>query len=52
VPQVIHHEVVITWDTKTEDPHTDVMPDSTLTDTWRKIVEQHLELGPEASTLG
>jgi hypothetical protein len=51
VYQVIHQEVVIRWDTVTEDPSSDVVPDSTLTGTWRKIVEQHLRLGPEAPTL-
>ena len=48
---VVHHEVVISWDTVTGDPTGEVMPDSTLAETWRDIVEQHLQLGPEASTL-
>ena len=51
MPRVIHHEIVIRWDTVTEDSTTDVVPDSTLADTWRKIVEQHLKLGPEDPTL-
>jgi len=51
VPHVVHHEVVVRWDTITEDPNTDVVPDSTITDTWRKIVEQHLQLGPETPSL-
>jgi hypothetical protein len=51
VPHVIHHEVVVRWDTVTEDPYADVMPDSASSETWRKIVEQHLRLGPEAPPL-
>jgi hypothetical protein len=51
MPRVIHHEIVIRWDTVTEDPTSDVVPDSTLAYTWRTIVEQHLKLGPEAPTL-
>jgi hypothetical protein len=44
VPRVIHHEVVIRWDITTVDESADVMPDSTLTDTWRKIAAAHLTL--------
>jgi hypothetical protein len=51
VSEIVHHEVVVRWDTVTDDPDADVMPDSTLSETWRKIVQQHLRLGPEAPTL-
>jgi hypothetical protein len=51
VPDVVHHEVVVRWDTITEDPNADVLPDSTISDTWRKIVEHHLQLGREAPSL-
>ena len=49
--RVIHHEVVIRWDTHTDDESADVVPDSTLTDTWRTIAEGHLTLRSEAPTL-
>ena len=50
--RVIHHEIVIRWDTVVTDETTaDVVPDSTLADTWRKIVEDHLHLGSETPTL-
>jgi hypothetical protein len=50
--RVIHHEIVIRWDTVVTDETTaDVVPDSTLADTWRKIVEDHLQLGSETPTL-
>ena len=48
--RVIHHEVVIRWDIEA-DESADVIPDSTLTDTWRTIVEQHINLRSEAPTL-
>ena len=51
MPRVIHHEVVIRWDTRTDDESADVMPDSTLTDTWRKIAADHLILRSSDPTL-
>ena len=51
MPQTVHHELIVTWDTMTEDPSREVLPDNTVADTWRKIVEQHLRLGPDAATL-
>jgi hypothetical protein len=41
---------VIRWDIQT-DESADVMPDSTLTDQWRKIVEEHIKLRSDAPTL-
>jgi hypothetical protein len=49
--RVIHHEVVIRWDITTEDASSDVVPDSTLTDTWRTIAAGHLNLRSSAPTL-
>jgi hypothetical protein len=49
--RVIHHEVVIRWDTEADDDSADVLPDSTLTDTWRKIATDHLVLRSESPTL-
>jgi hypothetical protein len=49
--RVIHHEVVIRWDIHTDDENADVVPDSTLADTWRKIANDHLTLRSEAPTL-
>jgi hypothetical protein len=49
--RVIHHEVVIRWDIHTHDENADVMPNSTLTDTWHKIAVEHLNLREEAPTL-
>ena len=49
--RVIHHEVVIRWDTHTDDESADVVPDSTLSDTWRSIAAEHLTLRSDAPTL-
>jgi hypothetical protein len=49
--RVIHHEVVIRWDTHTDDENADVVPDSTLTGTWQSIAAEHLTLRSEAPTL-
>jgi len=51
VALIIHHEVVIRWDITTDDESADVMPDSTLTDTWRRIATEHLNLRSSAPTL-
>jgi hypothetical protein len=51
VRRVIHHEVVIRWDTQTDDESADVVPDSTLTDTWRRIVRENINLRSDAPTL-
>jgi hypothetical protein len=48
---VIHHEVVIRWDIHTDDETADVVPDSTLTETWRKFAADHLTLRSEVPTL-
>jgi hypothetical protein len=49
--RVIHHEVLIRWDITTEDERADVVPDVTLTDTWRAIALEHLNLRSSAPTL-
>jgi hypothetical protein len=49
--RVIHHEVVIRWDIHTDDENADVVPDSTLTDTWHRVAVEHLNLREEAPTL-
>jgi hypothetical protein len=51
VAQVIHHEVVIRWDISTDDESADVMPDITLTESWRSIAAEHLNLRTSAPTL-
>jgi len=51
VAVVIHHEVVTRWDITTDDESADVVPDSTLTDTWRRIATKHLKLRSSAPTL-
>jgi len=51
VARVIHYEVVIRWDTHTDDESADVMPDSTLADQWRRIVREHITLRSDAATL-
>ena len=42
--RVTHHEVVIRWDSPTSDETATVMSDAKLTEAWRKIVAQHVDV--------
>jgi hypothetical protein len=50
VARVTHHEVVIRWDSRTDDERTIVMSDDKLTEAWRKIVAQHVDVPSMAPT--
>ena len=41
---ITHHEVVIRWDSRTNDEIATAVSDATLTAAWRKIVAEHVDL--------
>lgn len=42
--RITHHQVVIRWDSQTTDESASVMSDAKLTEAWRKIVAQHVDV--------
>jgi len=50
VARITHHEVVIRWDSPTTDETADVMSGAKLTEAWRKIVAQHVDVPSMAPT--
>jgi hypothetical protein len=44
VARITHHQVVIRWDSQTTDESASVMSDAKLTEAWRKIVAQHVDV--------
>jgi hypothetical protein len=50
VARITHHEVVIRWDSPTTDETADAMSDAKLTEAWRKIVAQHVDVPSMAPT--
>ena len=48
--RITHHEVVIRWDSPTTDETADAMSDAKLTEAWRKIVAQHVDVPSMAPT--
>jgi hypothetical protein len=50
VPGITHHEVVIHWDSHTNDDNASVISDAKLTEAWRKIVAQHVDVPSMAPT--
>jgi hypothetical protein len=44
VASVTHHEVVIRWDSQRADETDNVTSDAKLTEAWRKIVAQHVDV--------
>jgi hypothetical protein len=50
VAHITHHEVVIRWDSHRSDDASAVMSDAKLTEAWRKIVAQHVDVPSMAPT--
>jgi hypothetical protein len=50
VARITHHEVVIRWDSPTTDESATVTSDAKLTEAWRKIVVQHVDVPSMAPT--
>ena len=48
--RITHHEVVIRWDSRTNDETATVVSDAKLTEAWRKIVAQRVDLPSMAPT--
>jgi hypothetical protein len=44
VAHTTHHEVVIRWDSQTTDETANLTSDAKLTEAWRKIVAQHVDV--------
>jgi hypothetical protein len=44
VARVTHHEVMIRWDSPTTDDGAAGVSDAKLTEAWRKIVAQHVDV--------
>jgi hypothetical protein len=50
VARITNHEVVIRWDSQTTDATAYLMSDAKLTEAWRKIVAQHVDVPSMAPT--